>query len=34
MGWSISSAKQKKKKTKKLDLSDKELKIVVYDEVI
>ena len=33
MGWSISSAKQKKK-TKRLDLSDKELKIMVYDEVI
>ena len=33
MGWSISSAK-KKKKTRKLDLSDKELKIMVYDEVI
>lgn len=31
MGWSISSAKQK---TKKLDLSDKELEIMVYDEVI
>lgn len=25
---------RKKNKTKKLDLSDKELKIVVYDEVI